>query len=78
MRQRRRGSDSYVPRPASVSVVIEGVRVVQLKIENSQARRFNRAIKNSRQYFKRDEGRDMFDEELVDILIAALHHEYGA
>ena len=68
----------FIPRPAQVLVRLEGVKVLKLNVTNEQARRLVRGVRWARERWLHTEGCRLSDESVVDIFIAALHHEVGA
>lgn len=59
----------FIPRPARLTVRIENVDVVVLRLENSQARTLARTIKTARETLQAS------DQDLADLMIAALIYE---
>lgn len=68
----------YIPRPAELAVRVHGARILRLKMTSEQADRFARGVKWAREIWKRNEGKPLHDEDLMDALIASLHHDFGA
>ena len=61
---------NYIPRPATLTLHISGVRVFQLKLENSQARILKRALDKIRPATGVQS-----DADVADFLLALVQHE---
>lgn len=61
----------FIPRPASLTLMLRGSRVVLLRLENEQARDLHKELKRARKVAKSD-------RDLCDLIIASLRCELDA
>lgn len=60
----------------TLSLRVEDTQVIKLRITNEQGRRLFRVYKKMLNVLEFDEGRSPRSDEIVDSIIALLHHEY--
>ena len=60
----------------SLEVRIDGVRVLRLKSSTEALRRLSDALKDAKRN-ERDRGGYLSDDDLVDLLVASIHTEFG-
>lgn len=68
-------ASSFVPRPSRLRLRISDVIVRELRLENSHARRLNAAFMEAEKVAGIIHGYEMRDEDIADIIIAAITQE---
>ena len=65
----------YVPRPATLSVKVEGVTLLKLRLSKDQAADVARTFTTASSLIARGAGRAAWDDEVADFIIASVVHQ---